>query len=364
MEPIIKVDEYCCMAKAPGYLYEAEHINIILHKIKELLNIWFPKETIMNIDYGVYLYEDKTFNAFSAKKDNGYVIAFSTTCLQKILQNAEEMFSNTEVLKLFNLKQSDTKSIHYYKSAIIDYMSWFIALHEFYHILHGHCGKSSITEEFNIESYKSKTEKENFFSQILEMDADCSAVSGLTFDIVMTAIKTNTFPKNTEETISSEQEYMIYEFCREILFLSFSIYDLFLLFSADKKIDIKKAVENLLMYDHPLPSIRMVYTLPWIIHEVSRVLSDKDQNTLFNNISNICIAYDRIFYAKGDFSQSLQAIGNTRKATELRIKLNNGWNDIIPLLKDNAILKLQPREIITELPYWVDDNGKILNKSN
>lgn len=74
------------------------------------------------------------------------------------------------------------------------------------------------------------------------MDADCSAVFGLTFDIVMTAIKTNTFPKNTEETISSEQEYMIYEFCREILFLSFSIYDLFLLFSADKKIDIKKAV--------------------------------------------------------------------------------------------------------------------------
>ena len=79
MEPIIKVDEYYCMTNAPGYLYEAEHINIILHKIKELLNIWFPKETIMNIDYGVYLYEDKTFNAFSAKKDNGYVIAFSTT---------------------------------------------------------------------------------------------------------------------------------------------------------------------------------------------------------------------------------------------------------------------------------------------
>lgn len=36
MEPIIKVDEYYCMTKAPGYLYEAEHINIILHKIKEL----------------------------------------------------------------------------------------------------------------------------------------------------------------------------------------------------------------------------------------------------------------------------------------------------------------------------------------
>jgi hypothetical protein len=40
------------------------------------------------------------------------------------------------------------------------------------------------------------------------------------------------------------------------------------------------------------------------------------------------------------------------------------YENPIPLLKDNAILKLQPREIITELPYWVDDNGKILNKSN
>ncbi|MBP5468287.1 MAG: hypothetical protein J6Z11_03485, partial [Candidatus Riflebacteria bacterium] len=317
-------------------------------------------DNIKNIDYGVYLYEDKTFNAFSAKKDNGYVIAFSTTCLQKILKNAEEMFANKEVLQLFNLEQDDIKLIHYYKSAIIDYMSWFIALHEFYHILPGHCGKSSITEDFNIEFYKTKTEKENYYSQILEMDADCSAVSSLTLDILITAIKTNTFPKNTEESISSEQEEKIYDFCREIMFLSFSVYDLFLLFSADKKIDVKKAIENLLIYDHPLPSIRMVYTLPWIIYEVSRVLSDNDQKTLVNNISNICIAYDRIFYAKGDFSQSLQAIGNTREAAELRIDLNNGWNDIIPLLKDNAIIELHPREIMTELIYWVDDKGKML----
>lgn len=187
-------------------------------------------------------------------------------------------------------------------------MTYFIALHELFH-----------------------NEKKNLISQILEANADISAAKILaryTFLISYNHLEDKT-----------KREEMLSMFFFEIKAMYFAIYNLFLLFSHEHEDSFKDCLENMLFYDHPFPSIRMVYTLNQSIQELSTFLKDGEIPVLLNNIIKTCIAYDRIFYADNAFVHALQAIAYTKAGASHILKLHNGWNTIYEELKKFAFYK-------------------------
>ena len=338
--------------KCSNSISDADFLNMRIRKLRYFLEDACPSRLLNGLKYELYFFESEKLDAQAFKRDSeNYIIAFSSGTFKIIWGNLNSIFREKTLLELFHIDSNDKDTIDFTIRAVFDYMTYFIALHELFHIVNGHCGYLKKEGLSCSEKWVPLNEDKNFISQILEANADVSAskiLARYTFLISYNHLEDKT-----------KREEMLPLFFFEIKSMYFAIYNLFLLFSHEYEDSFKDCLENMLFYDHPFPSIRMVYTLNKSIQELSAFLKDDEIPFLLDDILKTCIAYDRIFYANNDFAHALQAIAYTKAGATHILKLHNGWNSIYKRLEEFAFYKLDENEYLDEMPYWVDETGDI-----
>lgn len=347
-----EIDRITFFDECPDSISDAEFLNKRIRKLRYFLEDACPSRLLNGLKYELYFFESEKLDAQAFKRDSeNYVIAFSTGTIKIIWEKLNTIFKEKTLLDLFNIEICDKNTIDFTVRAVFDYMTYFIALHELFHIVNGHCDYLTKEGIACSENWVIHDEKKNLTSQILEANADISAAKILaryTFLISYNHLEDKT-----------KREEMLPMFFFEIKSMYFAIYNLFLLFSHEYEDSFKDCLENMLFYDHPFSSIRMVYTLNKSIQELSAFLKDDEIPFLLNDILKTCIAYDRIFYAHNDFAHALQAIAYTKAGASHILKLHNGWNSIYKDFQKFAFYKLDKNEHLEEMPYWVDEAGNM-----
>ena len=349
---IFEIDGIIFFNECPNSIPDAEFLNMRIRKLRSFLEDTCPSRLLNGLKYELYFFESEKLDAQAFKRESeNYVIAFSTRTIKIIWENLNTIFKEKTLLDLFNIEICDKNTIDFTVRAVFDYMTYFIALHELFHIVNGHCGYLTKKGLSCSENWVPLDEDKNLTSQILEANADISAAKILARYTFLISYH------NLED--KTKRDEMLPMFFFEIKAMYFAIYNLFLLFSHEYEDSFKDCLENMLFYDHPFPSIRMVYTLNKSIQELSTFLKDSEIPVLLNDILKTCIAYDRVFYANNDFAHALQAIAYTKAGASHILKLHNGWNLIYKRLEEFAFYKLDENEYLDEMPYWVDETGDI-----
>lgn len=338
--------------ECPNSILDAKFLNRRIRKLRCFLEDVCPSRLLNDLKYELCFFESEKLDARAYKRDSeNYIIAFSTGTFKIIWKNLNAIFKKKTLLDLFNIEFLDKDTIDFTTRAIFDYMTYFIALHELFHIVNGHCGYLTKDGLSCSENWVTHDETKNLILQILEANADISAAKILaryTFLISYNHLEDKT-----------KRDKMLPMFFFEIKAMYFAIYNLFLLFSHEYEDSFKDCLENMLFYDHPFPSIRMVYTLNKSIQELSAFLKDDEIPVLLTDILKTCIAYDRIFYANNVFAHALQAIAYTKAGVSHILRLHNGWNSIYKDFEEFAFYKLDKNEYLEEMPYWVDETGNM-----
>lgn len=341
-----------CSYYASERIEGAERINKSVERMRHLLEATYPRAELGDIEYELYVYESEEVNAFSTKTEEGYVIAFSTAVFIKFYKVVKNMFFVEEIRKWFEVSPTQTE---YCINAIYDYMNWFIAFHELFHIINGHCKWLSVMGIFHAEKLTKNERRDNLQIQIVESDADYCAIQACVNLIFIQIINEGAFDEKTD----SVRRYDLIEAAKqEILFMEFAVYQIFLLFSQEEKAI--GNTEDLLKYDHPYASIRMAYSFSVMIYQLSSFLPMDEVKELVYKIAGICIAYDRIYYAEEAFERSLVSLAFTERGVQHVMRLHNGWNHIVDQLNKYSYIKQKEKEEISELQYWVKEDGTMM----
>lgn len=343
-----------CNYSVPESINGYERINSSLNKMRNLLEATYPRKQLSDIQYELYTYDSEEINAFSCKIEEEYVIAFSIAMFNQSYMLLNKLFKMEKVCKWFETVPIESE---YSLNAVYDYMIWFIAFHEFFHMINGHCEYLSARNIFNVEKSIERDLNNNLLGQILESDADYSAVIACVNFIFIQARNKGAFDNSVEE---NKRNLLLKAAEGEIVYLGFAIYHTFLLFSSEEKGRTLECVNALLKYDHPYSSIRMAYAFAAITYQVGYFLSRKEVINLVNKIDEICIAYDRIYYAKGSFDKSLLSLAFTEKGVQHIMRLHNSWNDVVDELRKYSYIKLQKKETINKMNYWVNSDGTMM----
>ena len=341
-----------CRYYASEWIEGAERINKSVERMRQLLEATYPRAELGDIEYELYVYESEEVNAFSAKTEEGYVIAFSTAVFIKFYKVVKNMFLVEEIRRWFGIPPTQAEDCI---NAIYDYMNWFIAFHELFHIINGHCKWLSGMGIFHAEKLTKNERGDNLQIQIVESDADYCAIQACVNLIFIQIINEGAFDENTDLDRCHE---LIEAAKQEILFMEFAVYQIFLLFSQDEKAI--GNMDDLLKYDHPYASIRMAYSFAAMIYQLSFYLTMDEVTELVYKIAGICIAYDRIYYAEEVFQRSLVSLAFTERGVQHVMLLHNGWNHIVDQLSKYSHIKLKEKEEIPELQYWVKEDGTMM----
>lgn len=355
---LVKTDmgDIQCNYLASELIEGAGLINTSLEKMRQLLEATYPRKQLGEIEYQLYSYESKEINAFSVYVEEGYVIAFSTAVFIQFYRIIKNLFMEQEICKWFKTTHSESEQCI---NAIYDYMTWFIAFHELFHVINGHCKYMTAKGVFNVEQSTEENPYNNLITQILESDADYCAVIACVNFIFIQAKNKGAFDEIIDVNI---RDKLIKATEDEVIYLGFAVYHTFLLFSSKEKGKTTDCINSLLKYDHPYSSIRMSYCFMTITHQMNYFLSLDEVKRVIEITIKICIAYDRIYYADGSFDKSLLSLAFTEKGVQHIKLLHNNWNNIIEELKGCAHIMLKEKENINKMHYWVNDNGTMMKQ--
>lgn len=326
----------------------AEFLNRRLQKLRDFVNDIYHSFKIHEFNFELYFFESDDLNAVSFFNNGNCVIGFSIASFTIIYDKLKDAFSKSEVLTSFGIRDTDIANIDFSVRAAFDYATYFLVLHEFYHIVNGHCGYRENKGFFCSEQWTTFDENDCFESQVFECNADCKAVQILTFSVLVKWAYYDSRPKDEK----------LQDLLLEYKYLAFSIYLIFLLFSRDPYDTFEDCLSNLLVYDHPFASLRMHYSLIMFVTQAGRVLSPIQEAIFYHDVFNLCIAYDRIYYANGKFKNSLGALSGTEAGITHIKKLLNGWNNYVKKLEPYCYTVLEENEILDKMPFYVNDRGE------
>lgn len=323
-------------------------INRGLNIAKNALSICnFGIKEHKKINLKIYAYDDENVNAFALKEKDSYIIGISFG-----------LFIETEkwIQHWFNLPEFDYIIIFDDKNGkktfcdnVFSMTLCFVVMHEYYHILDGHCDYPLITNSFLDEFYNFHEETNNSsndsflnnLSQILEYDADFGAINACV-SIIM------------KNNISEEQKIALIN----ILFLS--IYNIFLLFNnIDNNNFDTLILNNLKRYNHPPAGIRIAYCISFVTCCLQDFWESQKIINIIGQILNQCVSLDKLLMKSIKFKQCLYSIAYTRNGVEHIMFLNNLWGDIREDLKKYAYIELRDCEEIESMMYFVDENGNL-----
>lgn len=315
-------------------------INKGLRMINQMINVSPLVEELNKVPFdGVYAYESNDINAIARKEGGTYAIALSFGLFIRI----DKWFKLWEVAPLidsiFNFEDDEGKKRFFdncYAFAII-----FIACHELYHILNGHCDLKKKTNVMS-ETRKESVINDNLFNQILEYDADCCAARYCAALIM----NQNSIESAIAQTLRN---------------LIFSVYNVFLMFCEIDQMTFEELLnEDIDAFDHPHPSIRLAYSVSMVADYVMNYWRKDQVIQIFSMALNECIAFDRILAEHESLKKSLVAFAYTSKGTDHMKELNNRWKNVSKKLREYAFVPLRPYSWVSKIPVWVDDNGEFM----
>ena len=270
------------------------------------------------------------------------------------------MLENEELLEYNNLTGNEQQFEFVIENYFFAMLS-FIAYHELYHILNGHLGyiNNVLHLDCSLEERVMTNEEfeKNIVMQIIEANADYCAANFLGFRAniyVPYVVENNYFSGSSKYEIASFQYAM----------LMISVYLVFLVLENKHFKPTKDFLDRLCESTHPYSSLRARYVLVVLLARLAEIVEEKEAQSIFFSISKVLVSCDRIIYADNDFSKSLVALANTKKASEHLMMLNNCWNDYVKQIKQYAFVPLEENDIIISMPFFVDEEGNMINKEN
>lgn len=330
---------YECYETAEQSVFqESEIINQKLNWAREVLSDMHFSTGTNPVEYRVCCYKSKDINAFSAKiTSNKYVIALSTELLIGMDMELEEYFIHLDLRRYFwGCKKTAKK----HAQKVCEYILLYVVLHEYYHILNGHCDSAYAKRKIMSERAVSKEEVNNRYKQILECDADYCAVRSCMYII--------------DEMYGNVDDKIF-----EIRIFGFSIYYIFLKFQ-ELGYENMHNMTNLYVRDHPPASIRFVYSF---ISIVRISLAQFKRSSAYKEIRDIVeagIYFDRIYYDADTFDYSLVALAFTDRGMKHLEELHMGWNQVRKELESVAYVSLKMNEPVDFTQcVWVDKGGNM-----
>lgn len=308
----------------------------------------FNTSKIDDINLKIYAYDDENVNAFALKENEKYIIGISFGLFIETENWIQHWFNLPEFDLTIEFDDKKSKKIFFYN---IFYMSiFFVIMHEYYHILDGHCDfpiiENNFIDEYNI-NYKLYNDSpdilfDNLLSQIFEYDADFGAINACISSIM-------------QQNCSGEQKKSY------LAALILGVYNIFLLFNDINNSDFDKfIIKDFRKYNHPPAGIRITYCIIFISYLLQNYWQDEKIYNTIGAILNQCVYFDKLLMKSIKFKQCLFSITYTHKGIQHIMLLNNLWGDIREELKKYAYIELRDCEEIESMIYFVDDNGDFL----
>lgn len=291
------------------------------------------------VEYKVCCYESKEINAFSAKiTSNSYMIALSTELLIGMVAELEAYFMHLDLRRYF-WGQKKTAKKHVQK--VYEYILLYVVLHEYYHILNGHCDSAYAKRKIMAERAISKERKNNRYKQILECDADYCAVRSCMYII--------------DEKYGRTDDRIF-----EIRILGFSIYYIFLKFQ-ELGHENMHYMHDLYVSDHPPASIRFIYAFMSMTHIILAQIEEESAIKELNIIAEVGVYFDRMYFDADTFDLSLSALAYTERGMKHLEELHMGWNQLRNELESVAYVSLKTNDPVDFTEYvWVDKDGNMI----
>ena len=326
------------------YSEDAE-INDILWELRQCLNDFDKDIGIKNVIYDIVIFKENKIDAFAVKINSKYLLLISEGTFRELRTWFKMYFSRDDkIYEIFGLKNKNDDS--YFKYTYQKALE-FLIVHEYAHMIHGHCDIYQNKEKFICEQSKEISGEEGLFSQTLEFHADIWAAAYLTEKIV-------------KKYMSDEAEVEMLK-----LFV-FAIYTVFKKFSDSHKYSFVKFKEDdLLKYTHPIAEIRYRYIMVIILANLPDWSSER-KDTLEKELVASFMDFESQILGLKDVKEKLFRMAHTSKGTKHLVRLHNNWNTVATELEayipDNHV-KLERFVSLgkeAESVVLVDDDGEMI----
>lgn len=331
-------ENYKCYRIYPG---NSDHSNLINNKLEDLRstlkNLKYSND-VSAVNYELYVYESGKANALSKREAGGYIIAISSYLLFDIKEELVSYMNNAIKKYFYGSKLNARK----HADKIHNYILLYIALHENYHILNGHCDGFYLINYASVQKRTLNCER-NFNKQIIEMDADYCAVRSLIYLI----------DENTNRGVLES----------EILLGGFALYFIFLKFQEESYENITTI--NINQLDHPPASIRMNYSFAVIITCLSNIINKEQLIRVINQLFELCVYFDRVYYDADSTEKTLFAYSFTQAGQEYVKASFDGWPSIKDKLSSAAYINLRDNDTVEgNNRHFLNSEGKLMRLLN
>lgn len=291
----------------------------------------------------VYGYVDLEINAMVIKSKEVYKITISTGALTQFFCWYKMWFQAPAMKELFQSEKDDADTLveKLYKFSIE-----YIAAHELFHALNGHCDIPKNEEHFVSEKLDISSEEQHLFNQILEFDADRAAVRSCIYLL-----------------LRGNSTYA--DLFREVGLLSFALYNVFLVFQNESKIGFDNYIKHVFYFkDHPYDGIRFSYSFAFIVDALLQIsLQQVVIDYFIFPTTERFITFEKRVLGVPEVKNCLFSASFTYRGAQHIMNLNNAWNDVAERLRPYAHIPLATGEHIHAMRIFLDDSGKFYNAS-
>lgn len=318
----------------------------------------------------VYVYDDNQVNAFTVKNSGHYIIAISVGSLLQLANWFNLWTKSKAVRELFGINDMEASD---YSRSFFEMAIDFLAAHEYYHVLNGHCDLPETEEYFLYEHSNSVRDKNHaLFLQCLEYDADCCAVAACINLAVHNTLLENTiadFLLRLSENAETKGAYVPRieindEVERELIpklsNLFFSIYGIFKLFSEADQISFLDFInDDPYKYDHPYAGVRFYAVLAMLPTILGRITDDKRVSEIIDKVTDCIFCFESEVLGIRNVKSVFFSIAVTEKGNRLLSEISNAWEYVKPRLEKYAHHPLAPFNKWLENISIVDNDGKL-----
>lgn len=294
------------------------------------------------VEVRVYGYADRQINAMTIKNGGSYKIAISTGTLIRFLQWYKMWFQAPSMKALFQGEQDSADMLidKLYKSSIA-----YITSHEFFHVMNGHCDIPENEEHFMSEKANVSSEEQHFFNQVLEFDADRAASKSCVYLLLKDSSPVN--------------------LATEIGLLSFSLYNVFLVFQDESKANFDDYMKYVFYNkDHPYDGIRFSYSFSFIVDILLQIYPIQVVMDCFiSPVTERLVTFEKQVLQKPAVKNCLFSASFTYQGAQHIMNLNNAWNDVAEKLRPYAHIPLVTGEHIPAMQIFLDDSGDFYRAS-
>lgn len=333
--------------KIDGKMYEyyefTNNVEIFdtLFDLNQFLNNLDNDIELKNVLYQLVVYKENKIQAFTTKINSRYLLGISEGTFRELRNWFKMYFSNDKTYDVFGLKK-ENKDFYFkytYQKALE-----FLIVHEYVHMIDGHCDIPQNKQKFICEQSKEISREEGLFSQILEFDADNWAAAYLMEKIV-------------KQNISDEEEIEMLK-----LFV-FAIYTVFRKFSDNRKYSFDEFMkDDLLKSTHPVAEIRYRYIMGTILTNMPD-WSQERKDKLAQELIEAFMGFESQILGYKEVKEKLFRLAHTLKGTKHLALLHNNWNKVATILEAYAHVKLNrviPMGKEVEALVLIGDDGEIV----